>query len=138
MRSHQFLDLALIVAHEGLKVSRFQDDTTSDQDNVVAAGQERNAVCDKDPSFGREQSARTDDMIYEGSITWVTSTRVRYRLTVNMTCNVGIDSGQHIVQQYQVRASVNSTGKGDSGSLTTAQLLCMSITCRQSQIGYAP
>ena len=90
---HQFLDLALIVTHDGLKVSRFQDDTTSDQNNVVAAGQERNTVCDKDPSLGRKQSARADDMIYEESITRKTSTKVRCRLTVNMTCNVGINSG---------------------------------------------
>lgn len=54
MSLHQFLDLALILTHDGLKVSRFQDDTTSDQDDVVAAGQERNAVRDKDPCFGRE------------------------------------------------------------------------------------
>jgi hypothetical protein len=57
------------VAHDGLKVFRFQNDATSHQDNVAAIGHERDAVGDKDPSFGREQSARSDDMIYEGFIT---------------------------------------------------------------------
>ena len=37
---HQFLDLALAVTHDGLKVSGFKNDTSSNQDNVVAAGQE--------------------------------------------------------------------------------------------------
>lgn len=48
-------------------------------------------------------------------------------LTVNMTCNVSINSSEHIVQQYQIRASINSTGKGNASSLTTAQLFHKSI-----------
>jgi len=65
---HEFLDLALVATHDGLKVSGFKNNTTSDQDNVVAAGQKRNAVRDEDPSFGRKQTARSDDMVCEGSI----------------------------------------------------------------------
>lgn len=83
----------MVVTHDGLKVSRLKNYTTSNQDNVAAAGQERDAVRNEDPSFGREQSAGSDDMICDAFITRVTSTRVRYRLTVNMPRNVGIDSG---------------------------------------------
>ena len=65
---HHFLNLALATIHDGFKVSRFENDTSSDQDNVVAASQERDAVCDEDPSFGCEQTAGSDDMICEGFI----------------------------------------------------------------------
>ena len=51
---HQLLNLALAAIHDSFKVSRFENDTPSDQDNVVAAGQERDTVCNEDPSFGRE------------------------------------------------------------------------------------
>ena len=61
----------------------------------------------------------------------MTSTRVGYQLTVNVTRNVSVDSGQHIVQQYQIRTGVDSTGKGDASSLATAQLVRVSITFRQ-------
>jgi hypothetical protein len=44
-----------------------------------------------------------------------------------MTGNVSVDSGQHVVQQYQVRTSIHGTGKSDSSSLTTAQLTHMSM-----------
>jgi hypothetical protein len=44
-----------------------------------------------------------------------------------MTGNVGINSGQHIIQQYQVRTSIDGAGKSDASSLTTTQLLYMSV-----------
>lgn len=54
------------MAHDGLKVSRFENDTTSNQDDIVAASQERDAVCDKDPGFGSKQTVGSDDVICEG------------------------------------------------------------------------
>ena len=54
------------MAHDGLKVSGFENDTTSDQDDIVAASQERDAVCDKDPGFGSKQTVGPDDVICEG------------------------------------------------------------------------
>jgi len=47
-----------------------------------------------------------------------------------MTRNVSVYSGQHVVQQDQIRTSVDSTGKSNTGSLTTTQLLRMSIVFR--------
>jgi hypothetical protein len=118
------LYFTLVVTHDGLKVSRFQNYTTSNQDDVAAAGQKRDAVGDKDPSFGREQSARPDDTIYMGFVALVISTGVRDRLTVNMTGDMSVDGGQHVIQQYQVRTSIYSAGEGDAGSLTATQLCC--------------
>ena len=48
MSSHQFLDLALIMAHDGLGVAQLQNDTTPKQYNVAAAGQKGDAVRNKD------------------------------------------------------------------------------------------
>lgn len=87
------MDVTLVVTHDGLKVAGFQNDTTPDQDNVVAAGQERDAVRDEDPSFCRKQSVGSDDVICEESVTRVTPARVLHWLTVNMTRDVGIDGG---------------------------------------------
>ena len=120
---HKFLNLALIVAHDGLEAARFQNDTTSEQDDVAAASQERNAVCDKDSRFCREQSARSDNMICGEFTTQLTLTRTQWQLTVDMTRDVGINSGQHIIQQYQVSTSVNGTGKSNASPLATTQLL---------------
>ena len=61
------------MVHDGLKVSGFQNDATSYQDNVATAGQKRDSISDEDPSFGREQSVRSDDMIYGEFIARVTS-----------------------------------------------------------------
>jgi hypothetical protein len=61
------MDLALIVTHDGLETSRFQNNTAPDQNNAVAPGQERDTVRDKDPSFRRKQSAGADDIIYRES-----------------------------------------------------------------------
>lgn len=66
-----------MLTHDGVEVARFQDDTTSNKDNVVAAGQKRDAVCDKDPSFCRKQSARPYNMIYKEFITQITFESVR-------------------------------------------------------------
>ena len=66
---HQFLNLALVATHDSLKVSRLKDDTTSDQNDVIATGQERDAVRDEDPGFGFEQTTRSDDMICVESVT---------------------------------------------------------------------
>ena len=125
---HQFLNLALIVVHDGLKAARFQNDTAPEQDNVAAASQERNAVGDKDPSFCRKQSAGADDVICEGFIIQVTLAGTWNHLTVNMTRNVGINSGQHIIQQYQVCTSIDGAGKCDTSSLATTQLWDTSAT----------
>ena len=38
MSSHQFLDLALVIVHDGLGVARLQNDTTPEKHNVAAAG----------------------------------------------------------------------------------------------------
>ena len=79
--------------HDGFKVPRFENDTTSDQDNVVAAGQERDTVGDEDPGFCRKQTIRSDDMICGEFVSYMKLQRVRYRLTVNMTRNVRIYGG---------------------------------------------
>ena len=52
-----------MVTHDGLEIARFKDDTTSNQDDIVAAGQERNTIRDKNPGFGCKQSARSDDVV---------------------------------------------------------------------------
>lgn len=98
MGSHEFLDLALVIAHDGLKAAGLQNDTTSDENDVVAAGQKRDAVRNKDPSFCCQQSAGPNDIICEEVITQMTSTRVQCRPTIDMTSDVGIDSCQYIVQ----------------------------------------
>ena len=57
--------------HNGFKISRFENDTTSDQDNVVAAGQERDTVGDEDPGFCRKQTVRSDDMVYGWFVSYI-------------------------------------------------------------------
>ena len=126
------------MAHDGLEVARLQNGSVLNKDNVVAACQKRDAVRDKDPSFCRKQSARSNDMICEEFITQITSKTVLCQPTIDMTSNVSIDSGQHIVQQHQVRTSIDSASKSNPSSLTTTQLLDMSITFGRFKTRYPP
>ena len=126
------------MAHDGLEGTRLQNGSVLNKDNVVAACQKRYAIRDKDPSFCRKQFARSYDMICKEVITQITSKTVRCQPTINMTNNVGIDSGQYIVQQHQVRTSIDSASKSNPSSFPTTQLLDTSTTFGRFKTRYPP
>ena len=132
------MDLAPVMAHDGLEGTRLQNGSVLNKDNVVAAYQKRDAIRDKDPRFCRKQSAWSYDMICKGFITQITSKTARCQPTIDMTSNVGIDSGQYIVWQHQVRTSIDSASKSNPRSFPTTQLLDMSTTFGRFKTRYPP